>query len=683
MTAQTSSATAESALLDAVVYALAEGVVVVDADGGLLVLNPAADQLLGPVLGWLLAGGGGGSGMVATEPDGRTPIGVDQLPLALALAGHPSPEREICVHRNGEPPVRIQLAARRMPGGGAVLTVRDVAGRHQAERAVREAEERFRLTFEAAPVGMALVAATQDSGRLLQVNRAFCELTGRTEEQLLTSSMGDLLAPADVQREADTRSRLVGAEGSGLAHEVHLVRGDGTLVWAQLHVSVVREPDGRALYVIVQAEDVGQRKRFEARLRYLAEHDPLTGLLNRRRFQDELEGHVQRCERYGAEGVVMLLDLDGFKDVNDTLGHAVGDDVLRRVAEHLSERLRTTDVVARLGGDEFAVLLPKADVATAEHIGRDLIERLVAAPADGRDPAVPRVTATVGIAALSGGPLAERDLLAEADVALYEAKERGRGGVGVFAQQGQRRRIAQRRSWLERIDSALAGEGFVLHAQPVHDYATSTISHYELLLRMSEPGGGLVAPARFLEVAERHGSIRAIDRWVLRRAIELLSSGDRHLLVNLSAASLLDEGLARELEALLAAAGVDPSRLTLEVTETAAIAHMDRARALADQLRSLGCGLALDDFGAGFASFYYLKHLPVDLVKIDGEFVRDVAVDAMSQAVVSAVVKTAGTIGSRTIAECVEDAAAFTLLRDLGVDAAQGYFIGRPQPFGD
>jgi diguanylate cyclase (GGDEF)-like protein len=546
----------QAEVLDAVAGAIGDGVVVVDRQGHLLVLNPAADRLLGGALRRLFHDD--------QSPDWtmKLPDGIDarsaDLPLAQALRGEQPKEAEVVVTHRGREPVTVILSARPIHGAsteGAVLTV------HESDR---------------------------------------------TAEQ----------------------------------------------------------------------------EKYEERLRHLADHDPLTGLLNRRRFQEELALHQQRCLRYGPDGVLLLLDLDGFKDVNDTLGHAVGDQILRSVAAILLDRLRATDVVARLDGDEFAILLPRADLAEGERVAASIVARVQATQHTTPMGAPARVTATAGVAAFDGDGLDLRDVLAEADVALYEAKEERRGSVTTYSPQGQQRRIAQRMSWTERIREALEGNGFVLECQPVYDYAADACTRHELLLRMREPKGGLAPPARFLPVAEQFGSIREIDRWVLREAVSILHARPNAggLLVNLSAASLVDPNLAPDLAAMFSATGVDPTRLTLEITETAAIAHMERARALAEQLRGLGCGLALDDFGAGFASFYYLKHLPVDVLKIDGEFIRDLARDAMSQAVVRAVVQTAAAVGRETIAECVEDDQAFELLRELGVDAAQGWHVGRPGP---
>ena len=543
-------------LLEAALGAMEDGVLIVDEQGGLLVLNPAADELIGEALDWLL-GREQLRGWRITTDSGET-VRPGELPPARVLRGEPAAEAEVVVHRPGRVVQHLALSARRIGGteAAAVLTIRDVTAWRHREDAAREAEERFRLTFEGAPVGMALVETSEDGGQVLQVNAAMGVLTGRTVEDLLSRRMIELVD----EREQGTVRRLLSGEAPSAPAQLRLVRPDGAKIWVQVHCSTVSGAGSR--YAIVQAEDVRVRRRYEERLRYLADHDSLTGLLNRRRFNEALAAHHDHCVRYGSEGVLMLLDLDGFKDVNDTLGHAAGDDILRSVSSILGERLRGTDIVARLGGDEFAVLLQRTHPQEAVAIGRDLITRIRNAPPPRPEVPALRVSATIGVAPFAGEPLAVRDVLAEADVALYEAKEGRRGGIALYTPQGQQRRIAQRMSWSEQIREALETDGFELIGQPVHDYATGRVTHHELLLRMTNRDGELVTPGRFLPIADQIGASRAIDRWVMERAIAI--ARDRPdvggLLINLSAASLVDADLVREIEQLVHDAAVDPGR---------------------------------------------------------------------------------------------------------------------------
>ncbi len=664
--------------LEAVLTAVEHGIVVVDAGGELLLANAAADALLGGALPWLLGRRMSGA-TVTLAANQRRRARLGDLPLARSLRGEATERTEIVVTPGRDQPPRwLELSASALSFGGAVLTVRDVTADHQRSLAANAAEERFRLTFEGAPVGIAVLSADGGEGELLQVNAAFCTLAGRPPEEMLKLRLSDLVGGR--RADLDATRRLLSGESRIATEQVRFLRPDGTLMWVQLHAAMTRGADQGSAQAIVQAEDFDVRRRYEDRLRHLADHDALTGLFNRRRFQEELAAHTERCMRYGPEGVLLLFDLDGFKDVNDTLGHSAGDQILIGAAGVLGSRLRNTDTVARLGGDEFAVLLPRVTSAEGLDVAREVIGLLTHNAGAGLSgPA--RISATAGLAAFAGEPLKERDVLAEADIALYEAKRGDRGGVAVFRPSGRREFVA-RTAMGDLVRRAVREDSFVLHCQPIFDFTAQRVTGHELLLRLPVADGELMPPERFLPVAEQIGAIRAIDRWVFSQAIDLLrnhpSAGD--LLVNVSAISLTDARFAADLAGLVQGSGVDPTRLTIEVTETVAIAHIEGALDLARQLRSVGCRLALDDFGAGFASFYYLKRLPFDVLKIDGEFIRDAVEDATSRAIISSVVQTAETINSVTIAECVENEATFKLARELGVGAAQGFFIGRPGP---
>jgi diguanylate cyclase (GGDEF)-like protein len=435
-------------------------------------------------------------------------------------------------------------------------------------------------------------------------------------------------------------------------------------------------------------EEAIARGRYEAELKHMADHDPLTGLLNRRAYERSLEEHLARGERYGHAGAVMVLDLDSFKEVNDTLGHSAGDELIVRVAGALASRLRESDTLARLGGDEFAILTPTGECEEAESLADSLLEivrqeRAPRGPGGRERP----ITASIGVAPLQGAEqLSAEEALINADLAMYDAKEAGRdcsvtyGGAG----RGQAH-IEARLEWAERIRAALDEDRLVLHAQPVVETATGLTTQHELLVRMVDVHGDLIPPGSFLPVAERFGLIREIDRWVVTRAIRMLgeqrAEGRRPIVeINLSAHSLGDAQLALHIGRELRAAGVAATQLIFEVTETTAIGNIAAARTFAERLGELGCRFALDDFGAGFGSFYYLKHLPFDFIKIDGEFVRNCTSDPTDRLVIRAVVELARGMGKRTIAEFVGSEETFAILRELGVDYAQGFHLGPPAP---
>jgi diguanylate cyclase (GGDEF)-like protein/PAS domain S-box-containing protein len=558
--------------------------------------------------------------------------------------------------------------------------------RDSAEAALREAEARFRGAFDGAPIGVAIVDL---DGRVAEVNAAFSRLTGYPADQLLGTSFGSITHPDDREISYDRFQQLLRG-GRTISFDQRYLHAAGHTIWASVHSRLVRRVDGRPLHLITMIEDVTDRREFEHKLRYMADHDPLTGLLNRRRFEDEVDRQVAHSQRYGGGGAVLMLDLDHFKYTNDSLGHRAGDELIVAVAKVLRGALRETDTLARLGGDEFAVLLPRAAEDEARHVGEKLLAAL-------RGEAVAfglrkrRLTASMGIALIdgSGDDLTADDLLVSADLALYDAKEASRDGLRVFANEEQREaRMRARVTWVERIQSALENDGFVLYAQPIVDLRTRFVTRHELLLRMRAEDGDLIPPGAFLYVAERYGLVNEIDRWVVRRAIGLIRQAqgagrELRLEVNISGLSLGDEELLSLIERELADGDINPGNLIFEVTETAAVSNIVAAREFAERVCALGCRFALDDFGAGYGSFYYLKHLPFDYVKIDGEFVRNCVDSETDQLVVQAVVQIARGLGKQTIAEFVEDEATIEVLERFGVDYAQGYHVGRPAPLTD
>jgi diguanylate cyclase (GGDEF)-like protein len=427
---------------------------------------------------------------------------------------------------------------------------------------------------------------------------------------------------------------------------------------------------------------LAQAAKTEAQLRYIADHDALTGLLDRRRFRSELDQYVSFSARYGGQGAVMIIDIDGLKGVNDSHGHHAGDQLIRRVAGIMRERVRTTDIVARLSGDEFAVLMPQTDTTGALHLGEDL--RAQVAESVAPDPEVV-ATISVGITMFGGerGIGAEAVLLA-ADQAMYRAKEDGRNQIALFQDPDEPKRNHQRRqTTTARIRDALTNDRLSLHTQPIRSLASGGIERYELLLRMTGDNGELLPAASFIETAERSGMVQELDRWVVVRALELLASREREgkpvsLHVNLSGASVADLSVLEFIERRLDEGEADPARCTFEITETARVHDYEAAGGFADRLTEFGCQVAIDDYGAGFGPFHYLKQIPFDLIKIDGSFISDMPNSDADQLTVQAIVQIARGLGKTTIAEYVQDDITAQMLREYGVDMAQGYHLGRP-----
>lgn len=439
------------------------------------------------------------------------------------------------------------------------------------------------------------------------------------------------------------------------------------------------EPADRA---VVQGA-LEQAERTESELRFLAEHDPLTGLLNRRRFRAELDQYVSFSARYGGRGAVMVIDIDGLKEVNDKFGHQAGDTLIRRVSEVLRERVRATDIVARLSGDEFAVLMPQTDAAGALQLGEDLrVQVLEGFPLNSE---ISGATISVGITMFNGQrETAAESVLVAADQALYRAKEEGRNRIVLFHSPGENVGAARRaQTTSARIRDALTQNRLRLATQPIRSLTSGGIERYELLLRMTGEDGELLPAASFIEVAERSGMVQELDRWVVARALEMIAERERagepvSLHMNLSGASLTDMSVLEFIERRLDEGGADPARCTFEITQTARVEDYDTAAGFADRLTEFGCEVAIDDYGAGFGPFHYLKKLPFDVIKIDGAFIREMSHNDADQLVVQAIVQIARGLGKRTIAEFVEDEDTAKALREYGVDMAQGYHLGRP-----
>jgi diguanylate cyclase (GGDEF)-like protein len=424
-------------------------------------------------------------------------------------------------------------------------------------------------------------------------------------------------------------------------------------------------------------------EKTEAELRYLADHDSLTGLLNRRRFRAELDQYVSFAARYGGLGAAMVIDIDGLKEVNDRLGHQAGDQLIRRVAEILRERVRATDIVARLSGDEFAVLMPQADTDGALQLGEDLRAQVAEGMPQDADASAGSIS--VGIAMFGGQDSAGAEaVLAAADQAMYQAKAEGRNRITLFDASGKDSGVAQRgQTTSARIRDALTHDRLRLATQPIRSLASGGIERYELLLRMTGDDGELLPAASFIEVAERSGMVQELDRWVVAKALELIGERQRagspvSLHMNISGASMTDLSVLEFIERRLDEGEADPARCTFEITQTARVDDYEIAADFADRLSEFGCEVAIDDYGAGFGPFAYLQKVPFDVIKIDGTFIRDITRNDADQLTVKAIVQIARGLGKRTIAEFVEDEDTRTLLQSYGVDMAQGYHLGRP-----
>jgi diguanylate cyclase (GGDEF)-like protein/PAS domain S-box-containing protein len=546
-----------------------------------------------------------------------------------------------------------------------------------SETALRASEAKFRTLADTVASAIFIF----DDRRLLYVNAWTEALTGWPRETLLTMSFWDLVHPeerAEVQRLVISQA---GAEGTQDRQEFRIQGRDGRVRWVDLTTALIAF-EGRVA-TLGTAFDVTDRKRVEEQIQYQAYHDALTGLPNRMLFLDRLQIALAHARRQGGQPAVLFLDLDDFKVINDTLGHAVGDRLLQGLAERLIVSVREDDTVARMGGDEFTLLLPNVGrVEDAARLAGKLLEA-VAQPfqIDGQDLFV---TTSVGVSLYPGDGEDAETLLKNADRAMYRAKEMGRNNYQIFAP-ALNVRAVNRLSLETRLRRALEREEFVLHYQPQVNLATRRIVGLEALVRWREDGR-LLEPAEFIPIAEEARLILPLGQWILRAACQQARSWQNQglpevrLAVNLSARQFQQQDLIRSVFFSVRDAGLPPRRLELEITESAAMLNVDRTIGMLHGLRDMGVRISMDDFGTGHSSLSYLKRFPIDAVKIDQSFVRDMTSDPSDAAIVKAIVAMAHSLGLNVVAEGVETLAQADFLRRTGCDEMQGFLVGRPLP---
>jgi diguanylate cyclase (GGDEF)-like protein/PAS domain S-box-containing protein len=546
-------------------------------------------------------------------------------------------------------------------------------------------QERARLVslLSAMNLGILFVAA---DGRVIYHNPAFsrmwmieeaASLIGQPASEVLARSASTLARPDHFSRHL-----LSVLETHELSDNFEIQMTDGRVI-TELDYPV-RDRDGRFIGHLWIYEDVTRERQTAEQLVYLAERDPLTGLYNRHRFQQELVRTMLESDRHQTPCAVMFFDLDEFKTINDSYGHRAGDALLIRVAGEIGALVRRNEVLARLGGDEFAILLPAVQRSEAEVLADRVVRAIGQIPFrfEGQNL---RVTTSLGIAYYPTHATDADDLVARADIAMYQAKDAGKNTWRVYrADSDADSEMRSRLSWSERISNALDKGLFQLHFQGVYRADSGALSHLEALVRMTDEriADHLIMPAHFIQLAEKNGRILDIDRWVIRETLQRLAANPAipSIAVNLSGRSLTELSLPQYIGEELRRTGVNPRRFIVEITETAAVSDLHDAQRMIEALRQFGCGVCLDDFGVGFASFAYLKHLAVDTIKIDGLFIRDLPNDPDNQVFVQAMVSVALGLGKSVVAEYVEDGATLALLKKFGVDLVQGYYLDRPIP---
>jgi diguanylate cyclase (GGDEF)-like protein/PAS domain S-box-containing protein len=466
-----------------------------------------------------------------------------------------------------------------------------------------------------------------------------------------------------------------------------LSRANGSERSIELSASPMRNSARELVGAVVILHDVTELRGLTRQMSYQATHDALTGLVNRREFERRLEEAIESGQRGDGQHVLCYLDLDRFKLVNDTSGHLAGDSMLREVAKLLRDAVRDSDTVGRLGGDEFGTLLIGCPLEKARQIADD-VTRAVGEHRFVWKDKIFNIGVSIGLVEISRESGTLEELLAAADTACYVAKKQGSGRVAVYSARDEAlARHTGEIQWLQRLQSALKENRFQLYHQPiVPAHGEESGPAMEVLIRLQEETGHELLPAEFMRAAERYRLMGLVDRWVVQTTLAALGRGaipvppNRSVAINISGQTLGDVQFLEFVVECLDSTGVAPGQVCFEITESAVIANLDHARRFVGVLHGMGCQFALDDFGSGVGSFSNLKNLPLDYLKIDGSFIRNLARDTVNQAMVTAMIKLARTLNFKVIAEQVEDAAALDAARRMGVDYLQGYAIGRPEP---
>ncbi len=616
--------------------------------------------------------------------------------MAKRLGGEQAPRRlEIQLINGNESGlwVEAQSSSIEFHGQRAILTVaRDVSYRKSLEVSLSRSKRQAQYTLESIAEG---VITTDNDGLIDYMNQAAETLIGTNRDDATGHRIGELFTLVDdadrrplgdpVERSLAMRRRV------NMGRRAVMVTTDGEHEHSvEITASPIRGPGSSISGTVVVFHDVGEIRGLTRRMSYQATHDPLTGLINRREFERRLDEAMDDAHAEEAVHMLFYMDLDRFKAVNDSCGHLAGDNMLREVASLIKEQVRDSDFVGRLGGDEFGALLIGCPIEKARQIATDICNAIADYRFVWKDK-IFNIGISIGLVEISHVSGTLQDVMSAADSACYVAKQQGRGKVHVYSARDEA--VARERGdiqWLRRLQSALHEDRFTLAIQPILAMAGGVDSGpaMEVLIRLPDGQGRVADTAEFLRPAERYQLMPQIDRWVVNAALTAIASGEiklpggRNCALNLSGQTLGDESFLSFVVEALDRSGVAPSSICFEVTEASILSNVQHAQRFIEVLHGIGCEFSLDDFGSGMGSFSNLKHLPIDYLKIDGTYTRNLRSDQVNQEMVTAMIKLARTMQFRIVAEEVEHQDDFDWLRDIGVDFVQGHFVDPPAALG-
>ena len=555
---------------------------------------------------------------------------------------------------------------------------------HKVRNKLWNSEALFRSVMQTSGIGMALIAL---DGTMFSVNEALCGMLGYSVDELSELKVQDITHPEDRANTLENLEKLKTGEKSKIDLEKRYIAKNGNIVWVYLFVNVITNHNNVVQYYVAHIEDITQSKLMHDELRYNTTHDLLTGLLNRREFENLLNGAVQSFKSNGIPYILCYLDLDFFKIINDSAGHMAGDSLLQEVANVLQQHMRKTDILARLGGDEFGVLLLNSSLTKGKTICQNLIEVINAIRFHSNEK-VYRIGVSIGMVLFSDPDRSAGQLLSDADIACYAAKSEGRNQIFVF-ENGKTNsgEYSHNILMVNEIQEAIEHNRLVLYCQKVVSTKPeqSTTQSYEILIRIITEKNKIIDADNFVVIAEKFNLMVIIDRWVLSHIFEcydkqLAALETVYFSINISANSLNDPGFLPYLLGLIKKSALPPERLCFEITETAAMSRISKTMEAVSAIQAIGCKIALDDFGVGLSSFSYIKNFSVNIIKIDGSFVKNVVHAEVDKAIVQTMNEMAHRLGMQTVAEYVENQDILRVISEIGVDFLQGHAIGKPEP---